>query len=92
LFVLGWVQRHGLVSSLFQAVCAIAQFFMSAAALFDLGTKVGHELGNVGVAGLAICQLHWLHVLATDTLNWMACQSKGGNKTFEALALLNIAT
>jgi transposase len=32
--------------------------------------------------------LHWLHVLATDMLSWMTCQSKGGGEAFEALALL----
>jgi transposase len=33
-------------------------------------------------------QLHWLHVLATDTLTWMGCHAKRGAQAFEAFALL----
>jgi transposase len=32
--------------------------------------------------------LHWLHVLATDTLTWMGCHPKRGGEAFDALALL----
>ena len=32
--------------------------------------------------------LHWLHVLATDTLTWMCCHPKRGGETFDAPALL----
>lgn len=33
-------------------------------------------------------KLHWLHVLATDTLSWMGCHPKRGTEAFEGLALL----
>jgi transposase len=33
--------------------------------------------------------LHWLHVLATDTLTWMGVHSKRGAEAFEKLALLD---
>ncbi len=33
-------------------------------------------------------RLHWLHVLATDTLTWMGCHPKRGTEAFDALALL----
>jgi transposase len=33
-------------------------------------------------------KLHWLHVLATDTLTWMGCHPKRGGEAFDALALL----
>ena len=33
-------------------------------------------------------KLHWLHVLATDTLTWMGCHPKRGTEAFEGLALL----
>ena len=33
--------------------------------------------------------LHWLHVLATDTLTWLGCHPKRGGEAFDALALLN---
>ena len=35
-----------------------------------------------------IKKLHWLHVLATDTLTWMGCHPKRGGEAFESLALL----
>ena len=35
-------------------------------------------------------KLHWLHVLATDTLTWMGCHPKRGGEAFNALALLGI--
>ena len=39
--------------------------------------------------GLRVAKkLHWLHVLATDTLTWMGCHPKRGTEAFEALALL----
>lgn len=39
--------------------------------------------------GLRVARtLHWLHVLATDTLTWMACHPKRGAEAFDALALL----
>lgn len=39
--------------------------------------------------GLRVAKkLHWLHVLATDTLSWMGCHPKRGGEAFEALALL----
>ena len=33
-------------------------------------------------------KLHWLHVLATDKLSWIACHPKRGTEAFNALALL----
>ena len=33
--------------------------------------------------------LHWLHVLATDTLTWMGVHAKRGAEAFEKLALLD---
>lgn len=33
--------------------------------------------------------LHWLHILATDTLTWMGCHPKRAGEAFEALALLS---
>ncbi|MDZ7938097.1 MAG: IS66 family transposase [Rhodoferax sp.] len=33
-------------------------------------------------------KLHWLHVLATDTLTWMGCHPKRGGQAFESFALL----
>ena len=33
-------------------------------------------------------KLHWLHVLATDTLTWIGCHPKRGAEAFDALALL----
>ena len=39
--------------------------------------------------GLRVAKkLHWLHVLATDTLTWMGCHPKRGGEAFNALALL----
>jgi transposase len=39
--------------------------------------------------GLRVAKnLHWLHVLATDTLTWMGCHPKRGTEAFDALALL----
>uniref|UniRef100_UPI00374CC190 IS66 family transposase n=1 Tax=Rhodoferax sp. TaxID=50421 RepID=UPI00374CC190 len=40
-------------------------------------------------SGLRVAnKLHWLHVLATDTLTWMGCHPKRGGEAFESLALL----
>ena len=33
-------------------------------------------------------KLHWLHILATDTLTWMGCHPRRGTEAFDALALL----
>ena len=33
-------------------------------------------------------KLHWLHLLATDTLTWLGCHPERGAEAFEALALL----
>ena len=33
-------------------------------------------------------KLHWLHVLATDTLTWLGCHPKRGGEAFQSLALL----
>ena len=40
--------------------------------------------------GLRVAKkLHWLHVLATDTLTWMGCHPKRGTEAFDALDLLH---
>ena len=39
--------------------------------------------------GLRVAKkLHWLHVLASDTLTWIGCHPKRGTEAFDALALL----
>jgi len=39
--------------------------------------------------GLRVAKkLHWLHVLATDTLTWLGCHPRRGSEAFDALALL----
>ena len=39
--------------------------------------------------GLRVAKkLHWLHVLATQTLTWLGCHPKRGTEAFDALALL----
>ena len=62
---------------LLPTVQAIGQGAVSAAVLHadETGLRVAKKL-------------HWLHVLATDTLTWMGCHPKRGTEAFEALALL----
>ena len=33
-------------------------------------------------------KLHWMHVLATETLTWVACHAKRGKQAFDDLAIL----
>lgn len=56
---------------------------------------IGLGVARSGVAhadesGLRVAKkLHWLHVLATDTLTWLGCHPKRGAQAFESLALLH---
>jgi len=66
----------------------------SAAILQPTVNAIGQAAVNAGVlhadeTGLRVVKkLHWLHVLATDTLTWMGCHPKRGGEAFESLALL----
>jgi len=66
----------------------------SAAILQPTADAIGQAAVNAGVlhadeTGLRVAKkLHWLHVLATDTLTWMGCHPKRGTEAFAALALL----
>ena len=56
----------------------------------DIGQAiVRSEVAHADESGLRVAKkLHWLHVLATDTLTWMGCHPKRGGEAFESLALL----
>jgi transposase len=50
---------------------------------------VRSAVAHADESGLRVARtLHWLHVLATDTLSWMGCHPKRGGEAFESLALL----
>lgn len=50
---------------------------------------VNSAVAHADESGLRVARtLHWLHVLATDTLSWMGCHPKRGAEAFESLALL----
>ena len=50
---------------------------------------VNSAVAHADESGLRVARtLHWLHVLATDTLSWMGCHPKRGGQAFESLALL----
>lgn len=50
---------------------------------------VNADVLHADETGLRVAKtLHWLHVLATDTLTWMGCHPKRGGEAFESLALL----
>ena len=67
---------------------------VSAAILQPTVDAIGQAAVNADVlhadeTGLRVVKkLHWLHVLATDTLTWMGCHPKRGTEAFDALALL----
>jgi len=56
----------------------------------DIGQGVVRSaVAHADETGLRVAKkLHWLHVLATDTLSWMGCHPKRGGEAFESLALL----
>jgi len=56
----------------------------------DIGKAiVSSEVAHADESGLRVAKkLHWLHVLATDSLTWMGCHPKRGAEAFESLALL----
>jgi transposase len=56
----------------------------------DIGQGVVRSaVAHADESGLRVAKkLHWLHVLATDTLIWMGCHPKRGGEAFESLALL----
>jgi transposase len=50
---------------------------------------VKSAVAHADESGLRVARtLHWLHVLATDTLSWMGCHPKRAGQAFESLALL----
>ena len=50
---------------------------------------VGSAVLHADETGMRVAKkLHWLHVLASDTLTWMGCHPKRGTEAFDALALL----
>ena len=56
----------------------------------DIGQAIADSaVAHADESGLRVAKkLHWLHVLATDTLTWMGCHPKRGGEAFESLALL----
>lgn len=56
----------------------------------DIGQAiVDSAVAHADESGLRVAKkLHWLHVLATDTLTWMGCHPKRGGEAFESLSLL----
>lgn len=56
----------------------------------DIGQAVvASAVAHADETGVRVAKkLHWLHVLATDTLTWMGCHPKRGGEAFESLALL----
>ncbi|MDD5030717.1 MAG: IS66 family transposase [Rhodoferax sp.] len=48
------------------------------------------KVAHADESGLRVAKkLHWLHVLATNTLTWLGCHPKRGTQAFESLALLH---
>lgn len=56
--------------------------------------KIGQAIQSAEVAhadetGMRVAgSLHWMHVLATTTLTWVACHAKRGRQAFDALGIL----
>ena len=93
------VQRTAaLMKDLFGLAVSQATVVKAALAGADILQPTVQAIGQGAVAsavlhadetGLRVAKkLHWLHVLATDTLTWMGCHPKRGAEAFDALALL----
>lgn len=56
----------------------------------SIGQAIAHtEVAHADETGLRVAgSLHWMHVLATTTLTWVACHTKRGRQAFDALAIL----
>jgi len=56
----------------------------------DIGQAVaGSTVAHADETGVRVAnKLHWLHVLATDTLTWMGCHPKRGGEAFVSFELL----
>lgn len=56
----------------------------------DIGQAVVRSaVAHADESGLRVAKkLHWLHVLATQTLTWVACHPRRGGEAFESLGLL----
>ena len=93
------VQRTAALMEDFFGLC-VSQATVLKAAMTSAGIlqptvdAIGQAAVNADVlhadeTGLRVAKrLHWLHVLATDTLSWMGCHPKRGGEAFESLALL----
>jgi len=47
------------------------------------------EVAHADETGMRVAgSLHWMHVLATTMLTWVACHAKRGRQAFDALAIL----
>jgi len=47
------------------------------------------EVAHADETGMRVAgSLHWMHVLATTTLTWVACHAKRGRQAFDALGIL----
>jgi transposase len=47
------------------------------------------DVAHADETGMRVAgSLHWMHVLATTTLTWVACHAKRGRQAFDALGLL----
>jgi transposase len=58
----------------------------------DIGQAIARSaVAHADESGMRVAKkLHWLHVLATDTLTWMGCHPKRGGEAFASLALLQL--